>query len=283
MHQRMRLGLAAFFLASRCHAALTTVSDWGDNPTGLEMEIYLPTTLAENPAVVLALHGCTETGDIYYGQANYSTYAETEGFIIVYPTAPHDSNCWDVATNATLTHDAGGDSKGLVNMVDYLIETYNADPTKVFATGSSSGCMIVFAAGSCYSGIPAGCLKGSPGSSPFSANQTCAEGKVIQTGEQWAELVHEMYPDYTGEYPRMQTWHGTADYFVNYPNLGEQLKEWSTLLGVEFSSNSTDTPESGYTKMIYGDGTKLVGYSAAGVGHTVPVHPDSDMEWFGII
>jgi acetylxylan esterase len=34
--------------------------------------------------------------------------------------------------------------------------------------------------------------------------------------------------------------------------------------------------------MIYGDGTKLVGYSAQNVGHTVPVHETVDLSWFGI-
>jgi acetylxylan esterase len=80
----------------------------------------------------------------------------------------------------------------------------------------------------------------------------------------------------------MATWHGTADTLVKIPNLGEQLKEWSGLLGVSFTKNVTNTPQSGYTQMVYGDGTKLVGYSALNVGHTVPVHEAEDMKWFGL-
>lgn len=193
----------------------------------------------------------------------------------------------------TLTHDGAGDSEGLTNMVAYLVETYDADPTQVFATGSSSGCMMtnillatypdVFAAGSCYSGVAAGCFAGSPGSSPITSNSSCAQGKVQKTGAEWAEQVHEMYPTYNGTYPRMQTWHGTADNIVFYQNLIEQLKQWSTVLGVDWTSNVTDTPQSGYTKMVYGDGTQLVGYSALGVGHTVPVHVNVTLDWFGLL
>jgi acetylxylan esterase len=69
---------------------------------------------------------------------------------------------------------------------------------------------------------------------------------------------------------------------VNYPNLAEQLKEWSAMMGVSFTKNVTNTPQSGYTQLVYGDGTKLVAYSASGVGHTVPVHEDVDLKWFGI-
>ncbi|KAI1074013.1 carbohydrate esterase family 1 protein [Whalleya microplaca] len=284
--------LTALFMSLHSYAALTQVSDWGENPTNLEMAISLPSSLAEQPAIVLALHYCGGTGPAYYQMANYDTYANAGGFIVVYPTTRKDSNCWDVASDATLTNNGGGDSTGLVNMVKYLITKYNADPAKVYATGSSSGCMMtnvllavypdVFAAGSCYSGVAAGCFAGSPGSSPTSANQTCANGQNIHTSEEWAEQVKAMYPDFSGPYPRMQTLHGTADFFVHYENLGEQLKEWSALLGVEFTKNVTNTPQSGYTQIVYGDGTKLVGYSAENVGHTVPVHPELDMQWFDL-
>lgn len=198
-----------------------------------------------------------------------------------------------MASTKSLTHNGGGDSTGLVQMVDYLVETYNADVSKVFVTGTSSGCMMtnvlmatypdVFMAGSCYSGIAAGCLAGSPGSSPSSADQSCANGLVTKTGAQWAAQVKKMYPSYTGAYPRMQTFHGEADTFVKYPNLAEELKEWSTLLGVSFAKNVSNSPQTGYTKIVYGDGTKLVGFSAKGVGHTVPVHPALDMQWFGLV
>jgi acetylxylan esterase len=53
-----------------------------------------------------------------------------------------DNNCWDVATTKTLTHEGGGDSTGLANMVKWAIAKYKADPAKVFITGSSSGCMM---------------------------------------------------------------------------------------------------------------------------------------------
>lgn len=78
------------------------------------------------------------------------------------------------------------------------------------------------------------------------------------------------------------SWHGTIDTTLYYPNLGEELKEWSNVLDVSFSQNVTNSPQSGYTKMVYGDGTKLIGYSAVNVGHTVPVHETVDLAWFCI-
>jgi acetylxylan esterase len=66
----------------------------------------------------------------------------------------------------------------------------------------------------------------------------------------------------------------------------ETLKEWSNVLNLTTSKQATNTPQSGYTQTIYGDGTtataQLVGYSAQGVGHTVPVHETMDLAFFGI-
>jgi acetylxylan esterase len=177
-------------------------------------------------------------------------------------------------------------------MINYTVSKYQADPHKIFVTGTSSGAMItnvlcavypdVFAAGSGYSGVAAGCLAGSPGSSPTSADQACANGKHVKTSAEWVAQVKAMYPSYNGTYPKMQVWHGTADTFVNYPTLAEEIKEWSGLLGVGWVKNVTNTPQSGYTQMVYGDGSRFTAYSAQGVGHTVPVHEDVDLKWFGI-
>jgi predicted peptidase len=41
-----------------------------------------------------------------------------------------------------LKHGGGGDSNAIANMVSYTLKKYNADPKKVFVTGSSSGAMM---------------------------------------------------------------------------------------------------------------------------------------------
>ncbi|RYP93595.1 hypothetical protein DL770_000337 [Monosporascus sp. CRB-9-2] len=251
-------------LSSRAHAALTTVTGWGNNPTRLTLAVSLPAKVAERPAV---LHTCGGTGQQYYQMANYDSYAANEGFIPIYPSTSNDSNCWDVVSRASLMYDGGGDSASLVRMVRYVIDEYNGDPTKVYVTGASSGCMMTNVLMAAY---------------PDVADPTCANGQNIKSGEEWAAVAKAMYPGYSGKYPRMQTIHGTADYFVHYKNFGEQLKLWSTLLDVEFTQNVTDTPQRGYTKMLYGDGTQMVGISAAGVGHIVPPIPALDMAWFGL-
>ncbi|KAL3418736.1 feruloyl esterase b precursor [Phlyctema vagabunda] len=272
--------------------ALVNVPNFGANPTNIQMNIYVPSNLAAKPALILALHPCGGNGPAYAQMANYNTAADQYGFITIYPSTTHDNNCWDVASAKSLTHEGGGDTQSLANMVKYAISTYDVDTLRIFVTGSSSGAMMtnvmgvvypdLFAAGSGYSGVAAGCLAGSPGASPSTADPACANGQHIKTQAQWIAQAKAMYPSWTGPYPRMQVWHGTSDNLVLYPNLGEQVKQWSGLLDVPFKRNLTNTPQSAYTEMIYGDGTKFVAYSASGVGHTVPVHVTVDLAWFGI-
>src|SRR5205807_423143 len=121
-------------------------------------------------------HPCGGSGPQYYGATKLPSLADQYGYILIYPSATHDSNCWDGATNATLTHNGGSDSLAILNMVKYTISKYAADPKKVFSTGQSSGAVMtnvlcgaypdVFAAGSAFSGLAFGCLSGSRGSSP---------------------------------------------------------------------------------------------------------------------
>lgn len=74
----------------------------------------------------------------------------------------------------------------------------------------------------------------------------------------------------------------TRDTTLYYPNYGEEIKEWTNVFGLSQTATTTtqNNPQSGYTKTTYG--SEVVGYSAAGVGHTVPVHETVDLAWFGI-
>lgn len=84
----------------------------------------------------------TGTAQQYYTNSPYAQLGEEYGFITIYPSSPYDGTCWDVSSQAALTHDGGGDSNSIANMVTWTIKQYNADSSKVFVTGSSSGAMM---------------------------------------------------------------------------------------------------------------------------------------------
>lgn len=173
---------------------LQQVTSFGANPTAVGMFVYIPAQLASPPPLIVALHYCQGSAQDYFTGTQYANLADTHGFIVVYPNSPAGTGgCWDVHTNATLTHNAGGDSLGIISQVRYAIANYGVDATRVFATGTSSGAMMtnvlmgaypdVFAAGSAFSGVPYGCFEG-----PDMWNSQCSTGQLIKTPQQWVGI-----------------------------------------------------------------------------------------------
>ena len=158
-----------------------------------------------------------------------------------------------------------------------MLQNHNGDPNRVYATGVSSGGMMtnvllgdypdVFAAGAAFAGVPFGCFATTDGSE---WNSACAGGTIIRTPQEWGNLVRAAYPGWTGPRPRMQVWHGTEDDVLRYPNFGEEIKQWTNVLGVGQTPAATDSPVSGWTRTRYGatgDRAPVEAVSLRGVGH----------------
>ncbi|MGW3118257.1 extracellular catalytic domain type 1 short-chain-length polyhydroxyalkanoate depolymerase [Streptomyces sp. NPDC001107] len=263
-------------------ASLTRVTGFGNNPTNLNMYLYVPDHLAPRPALLVLVHYCGgSAGGIFGGNGHdYVTAADRYGYIIVLPEATRDGHCFDVSSPAALKRDGGSDSTGIMSMVGYTRQRYNVDPARIVVSGFSSGAMMtnvlaaeypdVFSAASAFSGVPAGCFATDNGSM---WNSQCAGGSIIKSAQQWGDLARSMYPGYTGRYPRMQAWHGTTDTTLAYPNFGEEIKQWTNLHGLSQTPTATDQPQSSWTRTRYGDTgpqSPVEGISIAGTGHTLP-------------
>ena len=185
--------LSSTGLVAGAAGALQQVASFGANPTNVGMFVYKPAQLASPTPLIVAMHFCTGTAQIFFSGTQFADLADTHGFVVVYPNAPDSGGCWDVHTNATLTHDAGGDSLGIASMVRYAIASYGVDPRLVFMTGSSSGAMMtnvlavaypdLFQAGVAFSGVPYSCFSG-----PTLWNSACADGDIIMTPQQWVSV-----------------------------------------------------------------------------------------------
>ncbi|KAG8946324.1 hypothetical protein FRC04_011954 [Tulasnella sp. 424] len=280
--------LAAVIGANAAAGSLQQVTgSFGANPNNVGFYYYKPSKVAANPPLIVAIHYCTGSAQAYFSGTQYATLADTYGFIVIYPDSPRSGKCFDVNTPQTLSHNGGGDSQGIASMVTYAISTWGVNANRVYVTGTSSGAMMtnvmagsypnLFQAASAYSGVPFACFAGSS-----DWNSACANGDVSMTPAQWGDLVRAAYPGYSGPRPRMMLWHGTADTTLYYPNLQQEINEWTNVLGQSTTPTTTtqNDPQSGYTHTSYG--CVVQAYSAAGVGHTVPVHESIDLQWFGI-
>ncbi|KAH6627229.1 Alpha/Beta hydrolase protein [Chaetomium sp. MPI-SDFR-AT-0129] len=292
----MRLLTALTTLASfgglASAASLAQVQDFGQNPTSIQMYIYVPDKVAANPAIIVALHPCGGSAQGWYSGTKLPSYADQLGFILIYPGTTHMSNCWDVQNPASLTHGGGGDAGGIISMVQYTLDKYSGDASKVFVMGGSSGAMMtnvmagsypdVFAAGAAFSGVAHACFAGAESATPMSQNQTCAQGKIQHTATEWGNYVRNSYPGYDGPRPRMQIFHGNADNLV-YPECAHQaLSQWADVFGLQLTAKNANVPSNGYTQEVYGDGTQLQGFFGDGVGHIAPVNEPVILKFFGL-
>ncbi|MBF8192652.1 PHB depolymerase family esterase [Nonomuraea sp. K274] len=262
-------------------AQLTEVTGFGTNPTSLRMHLYVPDGVGARPAVLVAVHYCTGSGPAFYSGTEFASLADRHKFVVIYPSATRSGSCFDVSSPQALRHDGGSDPAGIVSMVRYVQERYNADPARTYVAGASSGAMMtnvllgaypdVFKAGAAFMGVPFGCFATTDGSS---WNSTCANGQLIRTPQQWGDLVRAAYPGYSGPRPRMQVWHGTEDSTLRYPNLQEEIKQWTNVHGLSQTPSLADRPQSSWTRTRYGGtGTTVPveAISVQGVGHSLPM------------
>jgi acetylxylan esterase len=269
-------------------ASLVEVTNFGTNPTHLRMFEYVPNNVAARPAILVAVHFCTGSAQALFSGTEFASLADRFGFIVVYPSTTRNGNCFDVSTAGALTHNGNSDPVGIVSMVQNTIQRHNGDSSRVYVTGVSSGAMMtnvllgdypdVFKAGAAFMGVPHSCFATSAGDPTNPANQagwnnTCANGQSIMTAQQWGNLARGAFPGFSGARPRMQLWHGTADTTLNFNNFGEEIKQWTNVLGVSQTASTTDSPQQGWTHTTYkdsGGNVKVEGYAISGVGHSLP-------------
>ena len=120
----------------------------GGNLTGYFYWPATQPTVASKRALVLVLHGCTQTaaGDVIDKSAdngfNWKVMGDKYGAMILAPNATgnvYSNHCWDYAStnhNRTSGHDAI-----LLDLIHRFVNnsTYAVDPNQVYVTGLSSG------------------------------------------------------------------------------------------------------------------------------------------------
>jgi acetylxylan esterase len=279
-------------------------TDWQGGVSGLpsyvNMYEYVPGTLAAKPPIVVAPHHCGGTAQSTFSEmTSLVSIADKTGFIMIIPEATGE-NCWDAGSARSLKHGGGGDTGAIVQMVKYSLTKYGADAARVYSVGGSSGGIMteallgvypdVFVAGISLMGVPCGCwaegyndVTGSGSTAQWSGS--CAGGTVTKSAQAWGDLVRSYSPGYTGPWPRLQHWHGTADTTINYKNLAEDVKEWTNLLGLSETPTSTDMPASGTTHQSWKNECGYVVYETfalSGVGHAVPFDGKAVAAYFGL-
>jgi poly(hydroxyalkanoate) depolymerase family esterase len=242
-------------------AALEKVPNFGVNPGGLTMYVYRPDGLATGAPAVVLMHGCAMQASGLDTATGWRKYADQDKFALILPEEPN-AGCFSFGDAR-----GQGDAASIASMVGYAKATYGTDPKRVFATGFSAGGAMtstmlatypdLFAAGSVLAGIPYQC----------SSTADC-------TGD----LVTKAFPGFTGQRPRVQIWHGTADTIVSVSNADGSRKQWTEVLHTGTTPARTEQLKGQTTKSSFTDASgriEVEDYRLDGMWHWIPIDPGS--------
>ena len=232
---------------------LTEVTGFGSNPGALRMFEYVPAD--PQPALVVVLHGCTQTAASYDFGAGWSTLADRHGFVLLLPEqqrANNAKNCFNWFRAGDIER-GRGEAMSIRNMVEKMIVDHGIDRRRVFVTGLSAGGAMTsvmlatypdaFAAGAIIAGLPYG----------TATNVNEAFGSMGQvrarSAREWGDLVRAASP-HKGPWPRVSVWHGGADPVVKPENADEIIKQWTDVHGLDLAPTSTERVD-GYPRQVW--------------------------------
>lgn len=257
---------------------LTPLVSFGSNPGALRGYVYIPASLAPNAALVVVLHGCTQSASGYDAGAGWSEMAERHGFALLFPEQQRQNNpnlCFNWFSPADNQRNVG-EALSVRQMIAAVTAAQQIDPARIFVTGLSAGGAMtsvmlatypeVFAGGAIIAGLPFGCASTVP--EAFDRMR----GHGMPGGAALSGLVRSA-STHRGPWPTISIWHGTADATVSYNNAQAIVDQWRDLHGVT-SNGYEEHVVSGHARRVWADasGREVIEeYTIRGMGHGTPV------------
>jgi poly(hydroxyalkanoate) depolymerase family esterase len=257
---------------------LRALDAFGSNPGALRGHIYIPPSLSDQAALVVVLHGCTQSAAAYDLGSGWSDMADRYGFALLYPEQQRQNNA-NLCFNWFSGEDnrrGTGEAESIRQMIAALVADHPIDPDRVFVTGLSAGGAMtavmlatypeIFAGGAIVAGLPYGCANTIP--EAFDRMR----GHGMPSASELAARVRKASP-HTGRWPVVSIWHGTADATVSLSNADAIRGQWGLLHGTGTNPDRIETVD-GQTRKVWcdGDGREVIeDFAIAGMGHGTPL------------
>jgi poly(hydroxyalkanoate) depolymerase family esterase len=186
--------------------------------------LHVPARYAELSApvaLVVMLHGCTQSPEDFAAGTRMNELADARGFLVVYPEQParaNGSRCWNWFSPNDQRRDRGEPSL-IAGIVREVAQNYRIDQARIFVAGLSAGAAMavvlgetypdLFAAIGAHSGLPFGAASDVP--SAFAAMRN-------PNARPAANRAGARSPRNVRDAPRTIVFHGDSDSTVNVGN-----------------------------------------------------------------
>jgi poly(hydroxyalkanoate) depolymerase family esterase len=254
----------------------------GRNPGNLSAKFQSPTDPAVAPALVVVLHGCTQSADAYDQGSGWSKLADDYGFAVVFPEQSRENNanlCFNWFNDVDISRDHG-EVQSIREMVAAMITEHGVDPTRVYVTGLSAGGAManamlatypeVFAGGAIIAGLP----YGTASTVPEAFDRMRGHGLPSHAG---LETKLREASAHDGPWPTVSIWQGTADNTVVKSNADAIVDQWRSVHGVPAGAASSDIVD-GQVRRTWKDayGREVIDlYLVEQMGHGTPLDTTS--------
>ena len=256
---------------------LAEVASFGANPGGLRMLLYVPAPPPRPHAPLLVLlHGCGQNAGVFARASGFFALADRLGAPLLLPDQVAQNNggrCFNWFEPGD-TRRGGGEAASIRAMVGHALQTYSADPARVFVAGLSAGGAMaaallaaypdVFAGGAVVAGLPVGAA----------TDLGSAFARMQQAGkESRTTLVERAAPAHAGgiawpRLPRLSVWSGSADRTVDPANADALVAQWTGLHGLNAAPDRVETVAPGVRRLVWGQ--EVEQWSLDGYGHAFP-------------
>lgn len=260
-------------------------------PSGMEGKTGQPA------ALVVALHGYTQTADEYRATTEWDKLAAKYKFYVVFPQTTNDLvnaggrpaawKWWKDFGDWTRTS-YNQHYKPIQDVVTRMKAAHDIAPDRVFLTGLSAGGYMttlmlacfpdIFAAGASFSGGAHDCdLKCTD--SNKQQDWTRPAGYVPPDGADVKAAYPAYWNDASTRKPRLLVMHGGMDQAVKPINLDDAMKQWTSALGIDQTPDNAalgaPTTLGGYAYKVYAYGGKpgVATVLMTDLGHGTPVKP----------
>lgn len=257
---------------------LSDLPDFGSNPGALRGRFYVPAELGAAPALVVVLHGCTQSAAGYDLGSGWSQLADEHGFALLYPEQRRGNNpnlCFNWFDTGD-TRRGQGEALSIRQMVDAMVAEHRVDPTRVYVTGLSAGGAMtsvmlatypeVFAGGAIIAGLP----YGTASSVPEAFDRMRAHGGPPAAA--LGALVTAASP-HRGPWPKISVWHGDRDATVSHANSALIVEQWRAVHGVGPAPAVVEEVNGHHRQAWIGSDGRVVieQYRIAGLAHGTPI------------
>jgi len=251
---------------------------FGSNPGNVRMFAYVPERLTRSPALVVALHGCTQAAQVYDRGSGWSKLAEAHGFVVVYPEQQRSNNpqgCFSWFLPGDTARDSG-EALSIRQMVDDAIRKWGIDRRRVFVTGLSAGGAMASAMLATYPDVFSGgaIIAGLPYGAATTVEEAFAAmlGKRTRPQRALGDRVRMASP-YRGPWPKISVWQGSADPIVRPSNAEDLIRQWAEVHQLPVTPTREEFVCGQLRRVWNGaDGATVIeAYTISSMGHGVPL------------